>query len=167
MKSLNLRPMEPEDLDVLYALENDMQLWTVGYTNVPYSRYLLRDYIANSTCDIYADRQVRLMVEDLDRNIVGIVDITNFEPQHNRAELGLVVMDRYRHHGYGKEIIDHIVDYSRRIVHLHQLYAVISTDNEASLHLFSSLGFEASHELKDWLYDGEKYKSAVFLQLFL
>lgn len=167
MKRINLRPVEPEDLELLYALENDMQLWTVGQTNVPYSRYLLREYVASNTCDIYADRQMRLMVEDLEGNVVGIVDITNFEPQHNRAELGLVVLEQYRHHGYGKEIIDCILDYSRRIIHLHQLYAVIAADNTASLNLFSSLGFQVTHELTDWLYDGEKYGSAVFLQLFL
>ena len=56
-----LRAMEPEDLDVLYSIENDIELWSAGYTTVPYSRYILHDYIANATCDIYADRQVRLM----------------------------------------------------------------------------------------------------------
>ena len=48
--------MEPEDLDVIYNIENDLDLWTVGYANAPYSRYLLHDYVANATSDIYADR---------------------------------------------------------------------------------------------------------------
>ena len=38
---VTLRAIEPEDLDVLYTIENDDKLWTVGSTNVPYSRYSL------------------------------------------------------------------------------------------------------------------------------
>ena len=40
---VRLRAMEPEDLDFLYAMENDKEVWDVGCTNVPYSRYVLHD----------------------------------------------------------------------------------------------------------------------------
>ena len=50
-----LRAMEPEDLEELYAIENDRSIWDVGSTNVPYSRYALHEYIANATTVIYAD----------------------------------------------------------------------------------------------------------------
>ena len=89
---VNLRAIEPEDLDVLYQIENDEALWDVGITNVPYSRYTLHDYIAQSAGDIYTDRQVRLMIENEQRQTVGIVDIVNFQPQHLRAEV-------FRNHG--------------------------------------------------------------------
>ena len=61
--TVKLRAMEPEDLDMLYMIENDRKLWDVGVTNVPYSRYVLHDYIANSSGDIYTDHQVRLIIE--------------------------------------------------------------------------------------------------------
>lgn len=61
---IHLRAIEPEDLDVLYNIENDTEVWNVSTTNVPYSRYILYDYIANTKNDIYADRQVRMMIED-------------------------------------------------------------------------------------------------------
>ena len=35
---VKLRAMEPEDLDVLYEIENDAEMWHVGAVNVPYSR---------------------------------------------------------------------------------------------------------------------------------
>ena len=41
--SVRLRAMEPEDLDTLYQMENDVEIWNVGTTNVPYSRYVLHD----------------------------------------------------------------------------------------------------------------------------
>lgn len=87
MQKIRLRALEPEDLDMLYEIENDRSLWNVGATNVPYSRYTLHDYIAHSRDDIYSDRQVRLIVENTDGEAVGIADVVNFDPQHMRAEL--------------------------------------------------------------------------------
>ena len=34
-----LRALEPEDLDLLYGIENNPEVWDVSPTNVPYSRY--------------------------------------------------------------------------------------------------------------------------------
>ena len=89
--SVRLRAMEPEDLDTLYQMENDVEIWNVGTTTVPYSRYVLHDYVANVAGDIYTDKQVRLMIEDENGVTVGMVDLVNFSPQHRRAELSIVV----------------------------------------------------------------------------
>ena len=64
--ALKLRALEPEDLDFLYSIENDAELWDVGNTNVPYSRFSLNNYLLSSSSDIYADKQVRLVMEDKD-----------------------------------------------------------------------------------------------------
>ena len=36
MAVVRLRAMEPEDLDALYRIENDRDVWDVGENNVPY-----------------------------------------------------------------------------------------------------------------------------------
>ena len=51
-----LRALEPEDLDFLYSIENDPDLWDVGCTNVPYSRHILSEYILANKSDLYADK---------------------------------------------------------------------------------------------------------------
>ena len=35
MDEIMFRAMEPEDLDVLYSIEKDIELWSAGYTTVP------------------------------------------------------------------------------------------------------------------------------------
>ena len=127
MKQTNvtLRAMEPEDLELLYRIENDTTLWNVGATNVPYSRYALHDFIANSSSDIYRDRQVRLMIENAEHETIGIVDVVNFDPQHIRAEIGIVILGAYRNKGYGIRTLSQIEDYARNVLHLHQIYAII------------------------------------------
>ena len=49
---VRLRAMEPEDLEVMYAMENDSQTWDVTNFTVPYSRFVLNNIlrIPNAIC---------------------------------------------------------------------------------------------------------------------
>ncbi len=161
---VKLRAIEPEDLDVLYDIENDVSLWNVGSTNVPYSRHTLNDYILHASDDIYTDKQVRLMIENVNGEVVGMVDVINFSPRHLRAEVGIVIADRFRKCGYASSTLQKIEDYSRDILHLHQLYAVVDEGNTASINLFLKAGYVQRLYLEDWLYDGKEYCKAVVMQ---
>ena len=167
LPDIRLRAIEPEDLDLLYQIENDTRLWNVGTTNVPYSRYTLHDYIACSNDDIYADRQVRLVIETTDGQTVGIADLVRFDPQHQRAEIGIVIMNDYRRKGYAEKAVSQMCRYALEVLHLHQLYAVIDERNEAALKLFLKSGFQQTARLSDWLSSGHEYHDACLMQSFL
>ena len=167
MKTIRLRALEPEDLDLLYTIENDRALWAVGCATTPYSRYLLHDYLANATGDIYVDKQVRMVIEDQEHQAIGLVDLFNFSPQHLRAEVGIVIQQPFRNNGYANMALQALCDYSRNILHLHQLYAIVAGDNEAALQMFRQSSFTFSSELKEWIYNGEKYQNAYLLQTYL
>ena len=74
-RQVRLRAMEPEDLELLYKIENDTDLWPIGATNVPYSRYVLHDYIAQASADIYTDKQVRLIIETDSHHAIGLIEL--------------------------------------------------------------------------------------------
>ena len=167
LPEIRLRAMEPEDLDFLYGIENDPEIWNVGATNVPYSRYNLYEYVANTKNDIYADRQVRMLIENSTGSVVGIVDLMSFDPRHMRAEVGIVIQNKYRRMGYARAALQRTVTYATHTLNLHQLYAIVPAANNASLGLFENIGFERTAELKEWLVFGEKYQKACLLQFFL
>ena len=162
-----LRALEPEDLDMLYRIENDRELWDVGCTNVPYSRYVLHEFIVRSTGDIYADRQVRLIAEDCHRQTVGIVDLQDFDPQHRRAEVGILIVSSQRRQGYACSALTQLHRYAAQTLHLHQLYGFVSARNVAATALFRCLGYQFSEPLTDWLYDGRDYHDAFLVQKIL
>lgn len=164
--TVHLRAIEPEDLDMLYRIENDVNLWQVGVTNVPYSRYALHDYVANASGDIYADHQVRLIIENDRKEVVGIADVVNFDPGNRRAEIGLVIEKPFRGQGYGYSTMLELSRYALNVLHLHQLYAVIDAANDNCLQLFRQLGFQESASLKDWLFNGREYHDAIVMQTF-
>ena len=167
--NIRLRAMEPEDLDLLYHVENDPDVWDVGITNVPYSRYLLHDYVSSTTGDIYADRQLRLIIELTGDapTAIGIADIINFDPRHRRAELGIVIAKPFRHLGHAAATIAALVRYGRQVLHLHQLYVVIAVTNTPVVTLFLNAGFAETARLHHWLYDGTNYYDALVLQKLL
>ena len=164
---VRLRALEPEDLDALYRIENDRQLWEVGATNVPYSRYVLHDYIATASSDIYADKQVRLVAESEQGQLVGLADLVNFDPRHLRAEVGIVIAPACRCRGYGHAVLHHLSHYARRVLHLHQLYAVVASSNRQANKLFGDMGFRCTAHLSDWLCNGPSFKRATLWQLLL
>jgi len=164
---LKLRALEPEDLDALYLIENDEELWEVGQTNVPYSKYTLNNYILSASNDIYADKQVRLVMENECHRVVGLLDIQNFDPRHNRAEIGIVVVKNERGKGYGIKALKKAIEYARSFLHLHQIYAIVDDNNKKCVQLFESAGFTANSTLSQWLRCGETYHNALLMQLFL
>ena len=104
---ITLRAMEPSDIDLIYKWENDTSLWTVSDTVAPYSREALMLYIANCANDIYANKQLRLMVTlTATGETVGTVDFLNFNPIHNRAELGVYICKE--HQGQGPVSYTHL-----------------------------------------------------------
>ena len=167
MSDITLRAIEPEDLDFLYSLENDSEMWLVGCSNVPYSRFTLNNYVMTSSSDIYADRQLRLIVEKAGGMPVGLLDIFNFDPRHLRAEIGVAILREERNRGFGHAALLQAIDYCRRIIHLHQLYALVDVRNENSVQLFQGAGFSKGTVLKDWIHDGGRFYDAFMMIVFL
>lgn len=76
---IRLRAMEPEDLELICEMENDPQQWDISNFTVPYSRYVMKQYMENSQCDMFSDKQLRMMVVRLeDHATIGTIDITDF-----------------------------------------------------------------------------------------
>lgn len=164
---VKLRALEMEDLAMLYEVENDRGLWEVGNTNVPYSRQALIDYIASSSTDIYTDKQVRLMAENCEGKVVGIVDLVNFDPRHLRAELGIMILPEWQGKGLGRAVVCELLDYAKTVLHLHQVYAIVAASNDRASRLLVSAGFQGDKLLKEWLCKGDGYEDACFFQCFL
>ncbi len=163
---LFLRAPEPEDLDVMYRLENAPEMWSVSNMTVPFSRYALRRYIASCRNDVHADHELRLMIQPVEcQEAVGTVDLIDFMPLHGRAEVGIAILDSYRRRGYAQEALGLLCDYAFDLLHLNQLYAYVRVDNTASLSLFEKCGFSQKVLLKQWLNDGKgSYKDVCFMQ---
>ena len=98
---------------------------------------------------------------------MGICDLVNFDPQHRRAEIGMVIQKSFRHCGYAQATLISLHKYASRVLHLHQLYAIIDIQNQSAISLFLMMGYMQTSTLPEWLYDGSQYHEAVVMQKVL
>lgn len=162
-----LRALEPNDLEFVYAMENNENIWEVSNTQTPYSRFLIRQYLENAQQDIYEAKQLRLAIcIEQDFPAIGLIDLFDFDPKNNKAGIGIVLQEvEHRNKNIGSEALNLLIRYSFKHLNLHQLYANISEENVPSKALFAKFGFKCIGIKKDWILINGVYKDEGIYQL--
>jgi diamine N-acetyltransferase len=165
-QQINLRALEPEDLEFLYQIENDESLWEVSHTQTPFSKYVLKQYLENAHLDIYESKQLRLLIEEKStKKQIGMIDLFDFNPQHKRAGVGILIHPDFQKNGFASEALSLLISYSFSHLQLHQLFANITLDNQRSLALFKKRNFFKIGIKKDWILSEGKFKDEFLFQL--
>ena len=166
---IHLRAIEPGDLDFLYAIENDPEVWQVGNTLVPYSRYQLEQYILTTVHDLYTEKQLRLMIDLIlpgdRRKTIGVIDLHDFDPAHKRAGVGIFVNPEEQRKGYAYEALLLMIQYGFEVLKLHMFHCNIATDNTPSIRLFRKAGFIQCGLKKEWRASGNGWTDELMFQL--
>lgn len=165
---ISLRPLEPEDINLLYSWENNIEIWEVSNTKTPFSKHILAQYIIESARDIYETKQLRLVIQNEKSEPVGTIDLFDFEPYHLRAGVGILIHNKSdRNQGYEADALSALSNYSIDVLGLKQLYANIAFDNLNSIKLFEKCGFEKAGIKKNWLKTLTGWKDEIFYQKIL
>ena len=165
-----LRALEPDDLEFLFALENDPDLWAASdVLPAPVSRHALREYLRHAAASPAEAGQMRLIISKDNGEAVGTLDLYEYSALHQRAGLGITVLKSERRRGYARQALAHLLPYAREALRLHQLYCTIAEANEASISLFAEAGFREVGVRHDWLRDSTPsgWVNAVEMQLLL
>lgn len=168
-ETICLRALEPEDAEYLYKWENDTALWQMGSTLSPYSRFAIEEYLKDARLDIFATRQLRLMVaaKTDSGNVAGMIDLYDFDPLHRRAGVGILIDPDYQNKGLATQALKEMERYAFDFLHFHQLYAYVPNVNTASYKLFQKLGYQSAGVLKEWLCVGKKWLDVTIMQKFI
>jgi diamine N-acetyltransferase len=162
-----LRALEPSDADLLYEWENNMQLWQVSNTLTPFSKHLLLQFINTSDLDIYQTKQVRLMIDFVEKDItttVGMIDMFDFDPYHNRAGLGIMLHESWLNKGIAFKALKLFINYASTVLGIHNLYCNIGSQNAKSISLFQKLGFNFIGNKKEWIKTQNGYLDELMFQ---
>ncbi|PCH49379.1 MAG: GNAT family N-acetyltransferase [Flavobacteriaceae bacterium] len=164
-KNISLRALEPKDLDFLFSTENDESFWEISSTQAPFSKYILKKYIENASQDIYEAKQYRFVICDIKNKPVGMIDLFDFNPQHQRVGIGILITSKNQAKGYGCEALEMILDYAFTYLNVHQIFANITSDNLKSISLFEKYNFKKVGIKKDWMYANSSFKDEILYQL--
>ncbi len=165
--TLKLRALEPEDLALLYAWENNSLIWEYSNTLVPYSKYVLKAYLENAHKDIFEIKQVRFIIELIKKKeAIGTVDLFDIDFYNLRAGVGILIAnEKERNKGYGGNALEILKIYAFQHLGLYQLYCNINEDNQNSLNLFQNQGYKITGKKENWIKNGSSMKNVFFLQL--
>ena len=101
----------------------------------------------------WEDRRHTLAAVDESREgedaLVGVVELTDYDPLNERCAIGIWVRPELRGRGYGKAMVAELVQMVKKIG-IHTLYALVGVNNMASRRVFESAGFMMRGRLKDW-----------------
>jgi len=164
-KNINLRALELSDLDFLFKTENNEQFWDISSTQLPFSKYILQQYIENAHQDIYEAKQYRFVICNTEIMPVGMIDLFDFNPQHKRVGIGILILPEHQNKGYASEALEMIIDYAFSYLDVHQIYANIASNNLKSIALFEKNNFNQIGIKKDWLYSNSTFKDEILYQL--
>lgn len=131
-----------------------MELWVVSNTLTPFSKHQLEKYLKHSSLDLFQTKQLRLMIDveiKGEDNTVGMIDMFDFDPYHQRAGVGIMIHQDYRQKGVAGDALKAFITYCFNTLGLHQLYCSISESNNISQKLFEGNGFQLTGIRKDWL----------------
>lgn len=148
--NIKLRALEPDDLDLILHWENNPEYWRVSDTLTPFSKDIIQQYV-NAAQDIFAVKQVRLMIDDTDiQKTIGAIDLFDFDPRHQHAGTGILIDTPYRKNGAASKALNLLKTYARDVVGIRNLTARIHDDNLASIRLFEHNGFSRAGVLEKW-----------------
>lgn len=163
--NIYLRALEPYDADVLYKWENDTSVWNVSQTQIPFSKYMMKEF-ALADQDIYKHKQLRLIIcaKETDAPI-GAVDFFEFDPFHQRIGIGVLVASNLdKKKGFATEAIETTCNYAFKYLGVQQLFCSITENNTASLKLFDKSGFKVTGKKEKWIKFEDQFLDQYFLQ---
>lgn len=167
-ENIQLRAVEPEDLKYLYDWENRGELWNVGVTRQPYSRFELKQYIATvGQEDIYAKLQLRLMIDTVEnRQTIGTIDLFDFDIHNSRISLGVFIVPECQKKSFSIQAIELAEEYVFKFLKINQIYCFVPESNTASRRMLEKAGYTGNAILKNWLKYSEGYENVIVYQHF-
>ena len=94
-----------------------------------------------------------------------MIDIFDFNPQHKRAGVGVLIHPDFQQNGFASEALSLLINYCFTHLNLHQLYANITSDNKNSIALFEKHQFKNVGTKKEWIFTKGVFKDELLFQL--
>ncbi len=161
-----LRAPEQKDADMMYIWENNTNYWQVSNTIVPYSKFLLEQYLLSAHLDLFTNKQLRLIICTKNNNVIGCIDLFDCDPYNNRAGIGILIDEENQGNGFADDALKTLIKYSFSILCLNQIYCSIGITNEKSLNLFKKNNFNLIGIKKSWnKISKNQYEDEYLLQL--
>ena len=90
--------------------------------------------------------------------------VTLFNVSQYQATMGIYIGDKYRHHGYGREAIEMLMNYAFNTINLKAIHLEVFGYNEHAKAVYESLGFKECGRWHDVLYHDGRFHDIILME---
>ncbi len=156
--TVRLRPLERDDLRFVHSLNNNRRIMAYWFEE-PYEAFIELQQLYDK--HIHDQSERRFIAENGDGCAVGLVELVEITHIHRRAEFQIIIDPSFQGQGYARPVMAKAVDYAFRVLNVHKLYLLVSTENERAHALYRRFGFiEEGRLVAEFFTDGA-YRDAV------
>lgn len=157
---VKLRPIEPEDIALLYIWENDPSLSLSNFLIFPISKNNLLDLVKQVDLPIQDGGTILFIIETREETpqTIGYISLYNYSYFHRRGAIGILIDIPYQSRGLAKEALSLFLEIGFSDLLLRTIYAEIDPDNLRAIELFRSCHFEHSATLPQWNRMGKVFR---------
>lgn len=155
--AVQIRAVEPEDVDFMMECENEADSFKWSDTLGPVSRNQLLTYALTYDADPFSAGQLRLIIENSLNQRIGIIDLYEISEKDSRAFIGICIKKSFRRKEYAAAALEAVKQYNIEKLGLAQLAAKVSVENTAAIGLFEKVGFNYIASLPRWHKVGTKF----------
>jgi len=157
-----LRAMEKRDIELLRNLRNhpDMRRWHCSHMLV--SDIEQEEWYERSGTD---QRNKIFMVDDLNGNTVGYVQLRNIDYKNRSVEIGIHLGPEAQGRGYGRDAFLLLMRFAFNEMNMHRVYLQVFDFNDRAIKLYEKLGFREEGRFRDVIFQEVRYYDIVQMSI--
>jgi RimJ/RimL family protein N-acetyltransferase len=163
-KHVTLRAIEREDLPLLAAFNNDLDVELAGGGDPPLPQSLARLQAGFDENAAKGGRDGTTFAIVADNKFIGQCSLFNFHPVAQTCELGITIGDKdYWGRGYGREAVALLLDYGFRHQNLRRIWLRVHAQNERAIKAYQACGFIEEGRLRQHVWSNGRYDDFLFM----
>ncbi|RBW68997.1 GNAT family N-acetyltransferase [Bacillus taeanensis] len=165
---LIFRRLEERDCEAVFALFSDKEVMKYDGGRIMTDRKEADYYIDvfSSPHSYYRMNSIRWGVERKDSNtLIGTCGFKNLDRVSHHAEIGGNLLKEYWQQGYGKEMLQTLIDFGFNKMKLNRISALTRAENKAVLKLLEKFHFQKEGILREYQLVNGKFVDALLFSL--
>jgi RimJ/RimL family protein N-acetyltransferase len=159
-KIVNLRPLEPGDVDREFQWVNDRDVTRYLTLRYPMARQEEERWLNNRPPNDFANTV--LAIETKDGVHIGNIGLHEGQPENRKAALGIMIGDKdYWSNGYGSDAIVTLLRFAFHEVNMNRVWLHVYEFNERAIACYRRCGFVEEGRLRQNTYQDGRYWDTI------
>ncbi len=162
-KIVNLRPLEPGDLEREYRWINDREVTRFLAARYPISMVHEERWLRDLPPTDFA-HGVGLAIETKEGLHIGNLDLHQLNAEDSKAGLGIMIGDKaYWSNGYGSDAIITLLRFAFDEMNLHRVWLHVYDHNERAQACYQKCGFQIEGRLRQHSFREGRYFDSIVM----